>query len=268
MHRVEPTVKLIAETALLRDVDQVPEWRVWLSGLGVQNLPDWIGGADGERLVELAARRCYKAYEPGLNPNVTKIRTGSEGYHRNILDSGHGSVLEHATATWAIENVSRVFTHELVRNRAGNAFSQESLRYVRLTDLGFWFPPELRKDEEVMRRGTEMVERLEEFQRWLAAHYEIETSKDFARKKKLTSAFRRFAPIGLATGIVLTTNMRSLRWLIEQRTAESAEVEIRLVFNQIGRIASKRWPLVFQDFEARDTGDGEIKAWIPRNHKV
>ena len=268
MHPVMPTVRLIAESMFLRDPDLTPVWQEWLAGLGVTRQPDWVGGADGEQLVELAARRCYKAFEPGLNPNVTKIRESSEAYHKNILDSGHGSVLEHATATWAIENVSRVFTHELVRNRAGNAFSQESLRYVRLTDLGFWFPPELAEDEEVVRRGTEIVERLEEFQRWLAAHYEIESTKDFGRKKRLTSAFRRFAPIGLATGIVLTTNMRSLRWLIEQRTDPAAEVEIRLVFNQVARIAIKRWALIFQDFVATDTGDGEIKAWVPRNHKV
>jgi len=268
MHRVTPSVRLIAETSLLRDRDLTPEWYAWLADLGVTRQPDWIGGADGERLIELSARRCYKAFEPGLNPNVTKIRENSEAYHKNILDSGHGSVLEHATATWAIENVSRVFTHELVRNRAGNAFSQESLRYVRLTDLGFWFPPELAEDEEAVRRGTEVIERLEEFQRWLAAHYEIESSKNFGRKKRLTSAFRRFAPIGLATGIVLTTNMRSLRWLIEQRTAPAAEVEIRLVFNQIARIAAERWTLIFQDFEEQDTGDGEIRAWVPKNHKV
>ena len=176
--------------------------------------------------------------------------------------------MEHATVTWAVENVSRVFTHELVRNRAGNAFSQESLRYVRLTDLGFWFPPDLAEDAEVLQRGTDLVERMEEFQRWLAAHYEIESTKDFTRKKKLTSAFRRFAPIGLATGIVLTTNMRSLRWLIEQRTAPGAEIEIRLVFNLIAKIAQERWPMIFQDFSPEDTGDGEVRAWVPAHRKV
>ena len=39
-----------------------------------------------------------------------------------------------------LHNVSRVATHELVRHRAGVAVSQESLRFVRLDDLPFWFP--------------------------------------------------------------------------------------------------------------------------------
>ena len=58
-------------------------------------------------------------------------------------------------------NVSRVFTHELVRHRAGSAFSQESLRYVRLTDIGFRVPPAL---EPVREQVLSLVEQLEEFQ--------------------------------------------------------------------------------------------------------
>ena len=81
----------------------------------------------GELLVEFGGRACYRSWEPGLNPNVTKIRTDQREYFANILRSAHGSVLEHANYTFAFRNVSRVFTHELVRHRAGSAFSQESL---------------------------------------------------------------------------------------------------------------------------------------------
>ena len=96
-----------------------------------------------ELLVEFGGRSCYRSWEPGLNPNVRKIRTDQREYFANILRSGHGSVLEHANYSFALRNVSRVFTHELVRHRAGSAFSQESLRYVRLTDIGFRVPPAL-----------------------------------------------------------------------------------------------------------------------------
>jgi hypothetical protein len=40
------------------------------------------------------------------------------------------------------------------------------------------------------------------------------------------------------------------------------------VFNKIGKITREVWPMIFQDFEERDTGDGEIVAWVPRYHKV
>lgn len=57
-----------------------------------------------------------------------------------------GSVIEHHVTNWIFADVSRVFTHELVRHRVGTAFSQESLRYVRLNDLGLWLPPQIGYD--------------------------------------------------------------------------------------------------------------------------
>ena len=116
---------------------------------------------DGELLVEFAGRVCYRSWEPGLNRNVTRVRTDQDQYFANLLSSFHGSVLEHASYSFAFRHVSRVFTHELVRHRAGSAFSQESLRYVRLTDIGFRVPPAL---EPIKDQVVTLVEQLEEFQ--------------------------------------------------------------------------------------------------------
>ena len=57
------------------------------------------GGSDAELLIEFAGRLCYRSWEPGLNPNVRKIRTDRGEYFGNLLASGHGSVLEHANFT-------------------------------------------------------------------------------------------------------------------------------------------------------------------------
>src|SRR5262245_24717498 len=110
--------------------------RSYLEAVGGTAWLDRLDGADGsgesaETLIEFAGRLCYRSWEPGLNPNVRKIRTDRGEYFENLLASGHGSVLEHANFTFVFHHVSRVFTHELVRHRAGSAFSQESLRYVR-----------------------------------------------------------------------------------------------------------------------------------------
>ena len=51
---------------------------------------------DGELLAEFGGRMCYRSWEPGLNPNVTRIRTDQREYFANVLRSAHGSVLEHA----------------------------------------------------------------------------------------------------------------------------------------------------------------------------
>ena len=150
----------------------------------------------GELLVEFGGRACYRSWEPGLNPNVTKVRTDQREYFANILRSAHGSVLEHANYSFALRNVSRVFTHELVRHRAGSAFSQESLRYVRLTDIGFRVPPAL---EPVREQVLSIVEQLEEFQVSAAEELGIdEEGVPFHVKKEVTSALRRLAPIGLS----------------------------------------------------------------------
>jgi thymidylate synthase (FAD) len=264
MKSAYPGVFLIAATAMLAE-----ETHDWLDSISGAAVLDHIAGDDAERLTELAGRRCYKSFDVGLNPNITRIRKDSEQYHANILESRHGSVLEHATCTWAFEGVSRVFTHELVRNRIGNAFSQESLRYVRLSDgIPFWVPPEIAANQEACELFERAVADMEDWQRELSRIFSIDDMKDFAAKKKLTSAFRRIAPDGLATGIVFSTNMRSLRWIIEQRTSRHAEYEIRLVFNRVAEIAVYRWPMIFQDFSQVDTGDGHVKEWAPRCSKI
>jgi thymidylate synthase (FAD) len=91
--------------------------------------------------------------------------------------------------------------------------------------------------------------------------------KDFETKKQLTSAFRRVAPDGLATGIMSTFNFRELRHILTMRTSKHAEEEIRLVFNQVAEILIKDFPMVFGDFQKVDTGDG-LFEYVPTYEKV
>ena len=78
----------------------------------------------------------------------------------------------------------------------------------------------------------------------------------FHVKKEVTSALRRLAPIGLSTDIVWTANARTLRHVIEMRTAEGAEEELRSVFDEIARIMQAEAPNLFQDFARQDDGPG------------
>ncbi len=78
-----------------------------------------------------------------------------------------------------------------------------------------------------------IVEQLEEFQVSAASELGIDAEGvPFHVKKEVTSALRRLAPIGLSTDIVWTANARTLRHVIEMRTAEGAEEELRLVFDR------------------------------------
>jgi thymidylate synthase (FAD) len=262
MRETTPTVHLVARPSL--DLDGL---RAYLEAAGgaawLDRRLDEAGDRPnpGELLVEFAGRACYRSWEPGLNPNVTRVRTDRNEYLENILRSAHGSVLEHASYTFALRDVSRVFTHELVRHRAGSAFSQESLRYVRLTEIGFRVPPAL---EPVRDRVVAIVEQLEELQVDAAARLGLDDDGvPFAVKKEVTSALRRLAPIGLSTDIIWTANLRTLRHVIEMRTAPAAEEELRLVFDRVAASMRDEAPGLFQDFTREPDG-----AWVPAYRKV
>jgi thymidylate synthase (FAD) len=262
MHETTPTVHVIARPAV--DLEGM---RAYLADVGgtawLDRRLDEAGGAPnpGELLVEFGGRACYRSWEPGLNPNVQRVRTDQGEYLENLLRSAHGSVLEHASYSFALRNVSRVFTHELVRHRAGSAFSQESLRYVRLADIGFRVPPAL---EPVREQVLSIVEQLEAFQRDAAAALGVDDEGvPFHVKKEVTSALRRLAPMGLSTDIIWTANVRTLRHVIEMRTAPGAEEELRSVFGRVAELMRAEAPALFQDFTP--DGDG---TWVPAYRKV
>ena len=183
MKSVQPEVFLVARPeidypALAGYLHEVGGDR-WLEKLDKGELND------AQSLAEFAGRLCYRSWEPGLNPNVTRVRAGQQNYLQNsILANLHGSVLEHVSFSFVLHNVSRVLTHELVRHRPGTAVSQESLRFVRLADIPFWFPEWARGDAELMQRATDLLGQMEEFQRWMAGHFRLdEDGVPFGEKK-------------------------------------------------------------------------------------
>lgn len=124
----EPKVRLVGRQVIDRD-----QLDAFLSDEGVE---DWTTDTDvaGQKLVEVAGRLCYKSYakpRPG----------GNAAYLGHILEVGHGSVCEHAVFNFIITGVSRSFTHELVRHRAGWAYSQRSQRYCDEADFAAVMPP-------------------------------------------------------------------------------------------------------------------------------
>lgn len=254
---VEPKVFLVGETRLVEEGLQA-----FLRHTGA---PEWSSDAssDSELLCEVMGRLCYRSFQPGLNPNVTRIREGNAPYLANIVEVGHGSVLEHAMLNFIFSDVSRVVTHELVRHRTGTAISQESLRFVRLDTLSAYVPLHIRESESGMEVFVRTFEELERIQRELAALYAIDDEKKFDVKKKLTSAFRRMAPIGVATTIGWSCNFRTLRHVIEMRTDPHAEEEIRFLFGRVYHLVKDRYPNLFADYEETDA-DG--LPWIRTAH--
>jgi len=241
-----PKVFLIAKPAL--DKDQLVAWLDYVGG--VSRLES-MSGSDAEKLIELGGRICYRSYTPQNNLNLTKVRGTTKEYVQNIINQGHLSVLRHAQVTFVIEDCSRVFTHELIRHTAGCAYSQESLRYVRRTPsfrTRFYLPSVFRGDDEKAVKAREIISSavLGAFK----AADELEQLYDidhlsFAEKKELTSAIRRILPQGMSTSIMFSCNLQALRHIIEQRTSEHAEEEIRTVFSIIREMVQREFPYIF-----------------------
>lgn len=248
-------MKLVTPSVHLISRPQIDWWALTKyleSEIGVKT--DWgdsrVGRIpEGEALIEFMARLCYRSFEAGLNPNVTKIRENRADYFDNILSSRHGSVLAHAHYSFVFHNVSRVFTHEIVRHSAGTDISQESLRYVRLDNIKMWLPDWAEKDSKLIAQLIPIVENLEKFQRWMAEHFKLDDpGTSFHEKKIKTSFMRRLAPEGLATSIGMTFNVRALRHILETRYTSQAEEEMSVVMPLLFDIMKKECPILFNDY--------------------
>jgi thymidylate synthase (FAD) len=224
----------------------------------------WLGeGSDGERLAEFAGRLCYMSQR---NPAGRTTRE----YLENIKKQGHGSVLEHANYSLLLEGVSRSLTHELVRHRAGFAYSQLSQRYVDESEAHFVVPPAIAGDaalEGAWRAQVEaaqasyvaLVEQLMQRYGWVADKVH--------RRKMAREAARGVLPNSTETKIVVTGNARAWRTMLELRSSEAAELEIRRLAVAVLRVLQAEAPAFFSDFEIYAAEDRREAARLVY-HKV
>ena len=206
----------------------------------------WLGEAsDGERLAEFAGRLCYMSQK---NP----ARRPTSEYLENIKKQGHGSVLEHANYSLLLEGVSRSLTHELVRHRAGFAYSQLSQRYVDETEARFVIPPAMIGDESLLSTWKAQMESAQQtyvaLVEQLMQRYGWVTDK-VHRRKMAREAARGVLPNSTETKIVVTANARAWRTMLELRAGEGAEQEIRRLAVAVIRVMQKEAPAFFSDFE-------------------
>jgi len=224
----------------------------------------WLGeSTDGERLAEFAGRLCYMSQKNPAN-------RATRDYLENIKKQGHGSVLEHANYSLLLEGVSRSLTHELVRHRAGFAYSQLSQRYVDESQANFVVPPAIVGDEalekewraqidEAQRCYVRLVEQLMERYGWVGDKVH--------RRKMAREAARGVLPNSTETKIVVTANARAWRTMLELRSSEGAELEIRRCAVAMLKLLSKETPGFFSDFEIYQAEDRREAARIIY-HKV
>jgi len=222
-------VKLIAKTIV---VDQIPGYVVHPDD---ENYP-----TDADDLAEQAGRLCYLSWN---RPNPATAT--NKGYLHNIQEQQHNSVMEHASATFYIDGVTRNFTHELIRHRH-HSFSEVSQRYVNVGEFDFIDHPGFASVGEVSHAAKDIA---------LGASREAykiviqDLNQQGVEGKKARQVARHVLPSGLETRILVSSNMHGWRYLLSKRLSPTADEEFRqvakLILDELKAIA----PNTFQDFE-------------------
>jgi thymidylate synthase (FAD) len=249
----EPTVTLIAQQRF-----KYPAHINWRSDVGDTNSSDEVDDRAGEVLAEFSGRLCYLSFgeDAGIEGHKTvQGRAENRLYLENILKVKHGSVLEHAVYTFLFEGISRSLTHELVRHRAGMAYSQLSQRYVDESNVAFVLPPELTDPDMHFERDVfEASARydLRQYEQILSSLEErleqVEGISVTDRKKRARQTARSVLPNCTETKIVVTGNARAWRHFIEMRGAPGADREIRRVAVSVVNTLQAEAPHIFGDY--------------------
>jgi thymidylate synthase (FAD) len=215
------------------------------------------GATEAEELIEFSGRICYLSFGVKQSP-----RSNGE-YIRNLILSGHESVLEHASWSLLLTNVSRAFTHQLVRHRVGIAFSQLSQQYHDESDAQFVAPTELESSPEafeIWRAHTHAsIAAYERIKERLTARSDL-TMNTKERNRLIRSAARSVLPNSTETKILMTANARTLRHFLKVRGNIVGDYEMRLVAAEILEIMKTEAPSAFFDFEVGYLADGSPRV--------
>ncbi len=177
-------------------------------------------------LIYTACRTCYSELEPDdIFERATTGQVATDKQQdliRRVIESGHGSTIEHIVFTFAVSGVTRTLSHQLVRHRAGVAFDQQSQRYLNYKRPSYMVPGSLVDAPAEMRdRYTaEMDESLAFYGEMLEAGIPGEDA-------------RFVMPNATRTNLIMTANLRSLIHMSGLRLCTMAQWEIRRLFQLI-----------------------------------
>ena len=253
--------------------------------------PDYSIPTDGDDAVQLcafSAKNCYASFGVDGRSNIEN--------QKQVLEMKHGSVLEHFYITVFIEGVTRALTLELNRHRLLN-ISQRSTRYVAEEDSAIVLEPyyaELYKkyfigDTSELLKNVNFVAGNEESREYQIIDRHINSSiaslneykvqvkllekinpknlSGFDLRKWCRGKARNLLPNGLESKCVYTANLRAWRWILEVRSGEGAEPEIRRLAHHLYVALKEIAPLYFDDFSASHIVDG-YPVYIPKYSKV
>jgi len=201
-----------------------------------------------EKLPALAAKLTHSKIKP------EELEKSSDrelkGILEHVMNLGHTSVIEHTCFTFAISDVSRSLTHQLVRHRIAS-YAQQSQRYVNLSEPCYVTPPTIKKNKKMREAYDETMRNIwEQYNKLLRLGIPAEDS-------------RYVLPNATCTNIIVTMNARSLLNFFELRCCLHAQWEIRQLANKMLREVKKVAPIIF-----KKAGPAcKSKGFCPENKK-
>ena len=169
------------------------------------------------KTIYTACRTCYSADSP---MNIYENAVDEEKMLKlikRVVGSGHYSTIEHIQVSFAISNVSRACTHQLVRHRH-MSFSQKSQRYVKEKgQFDYLIPPTIEKNPE-------LKEKFENFMQEISNKY-----LEFTEAGIPAEDARAVLPNACATSLVASLNLRELIHIANLRLCSRAQYEIRMM---------------------------------------
>lgn len=209
-----------------------------------------------EIIAETAGRTCYMSFGKGRKTNAD--------YLERIISSHHGSVLEHAVWNFLITGISRSLTHELIRHRAGWAYSQASQRYIDESDAKYVMPPLYRDNPELAKKWKDAVASAHKAYLGLVEAtdpFVQELRPDLSqteRRKLVRQSARSVLPNACETKIFISANARALRHFFEMRGSIHADTEIRELAIAMFRLMKNEAPNIFADLNIKEENGAEV----------
>lgn len=168
-------------------------------------------------------------------------------------------------------NVSRGFSHELVRHKYRTAVSQRSTRYVDENTSSWAWHPLL----ESLQTGAGCCS-TENAQLWSRIRGVEEDAKEvygmtvkslqeqmvtsgidkFTARKQARGAARGILGNALMTELIFSASMDQWKWMFSLRANRHADAEIRVVFNEVYELLSARFPDRFVGWTKTECPDG------------
>ena len=211
---------------------------------------------DAEKLIASSAKLCYSAC--GVDEIAEKQTSEStDKFLKLLMSMGHESPVEHVSFTFGIEGVSRTLTHQLVRHRVGASYSQQSQRYVKLSQFEYIIPPAIKENDIAKKRFIEAMEMDQKayddiVDALYAGYYKTNIESGLTEKKSRSQAEKKAIedaryvfPNACETKIVVTMNARCLMNFFHHRCCERAQWEIRDMATEMLRLVRDIAPTLF-----------------------